>query len=113
MNLTHWFPLVAAVLWLLFLTYTFFCAMRFTVDDTHVRVLIFGWTARKVALTDIAFADRAWTWWNEHYVSSIGRARVVRLRRRSGLFKNFVITPKAPDIFLEELSKRGVSVINR
>lgn len=110
MDLIHWGPLVAIVLWLFFLNYTFFCAMRFTVDDTHVRVLIYGWTARKVALADIAFADRAWTWWNEHYVSSLRPSRFVRLRRRTGLFKDFVITPENPPLFLEALSTRGVLV---
>jgi hypothetical protein len=79
------------------------------VDEKHVRVKLFGATLRKIALSDIEFADTAAPFWNEHWCNTLcACSRVVRLRRKSGLIRNFIITPANRDAFLAEVrSKLG------
>mgnify|MGYP006267283135 CR=1 FL=1 len=103
-------PLLLTIGALLVLVVTIFFAMTFTVDDVYVRVRVYGWTVRKVALSDIAWADQKVVMWNEHYTSSLSRSRVVRLRRKTGWVPNFIITPLDPKDFLKSLEVRGVAV---
>ncbi len=84
--------------------------MKYTVDPCFVRVLFFGCTLRKVALSDIEYADKTWKWWNEHYNNTLNPKRIIRLRRRTGWFRNFIITPPDPDLFLSELAAQGISL---
>ena len=104
----HLLPLLAVVAALAFVIHAVFWGMTFRVDDEHVRVVVYRFTVRKVALTDIAWADRSCPLWNEHYTSSLNRKKVVRLRRRTGVIKNFIITPSDPESFFAELRERGV-----
>lgn len=85
-----------------------FKGMTFTVDETHVRVRFYGRALRRVALSDIEWADRTWVFWNEHYTNTLRTDRIVRLRRRTGLFRNFLISPPDPDAFLANLRRAGV-----
>ncbi len=94
--------LAAGVIW------TVFWKITFTLDDPHLRVRVFGCTIRKIALADIEFADRSWRFWNEHYNTTLNPTRIVRLRRRSGWIRNFIITPLDPAQFLAELRSRGI-----
>lgn len=113
MTLADWqrlWPFLFTVGILIVLVFTIFFAMSFTVDDVYVRVRVYGWTVRKVALADIAWADQKVVFWNEHYTSSLSPRRVVRLRRRTGLIPNFIITPEDPRDFLCSLEIRGVEV---
>lgn len=103
-------PLLAALLVLAGLVHAIFVGMTFTVDAAHVRVRFYGWTARKVALTDLEFAARDWEFWNEHWTNAVDPRRLVLLRRRTGLFKNFLISPPDPAAFLAELRAAGVVV---
>jgi len=92
--------LVVMLFWLIF-------RIRYTVDDHHVRVKLFGLTLRKVALSDIEFADTAAPFWNEHWCNTLcACGRVVRIRRKSGWVRNFIITPANRDEFLAELRAR-------
>jgi hypothetical protein len=92
--------LVALIFWLVF-------RIRYTVDDAHVRVQLFGMTLRKIALADIEFADTAAPFWNEHWCNTLRACgRIVRLRRQSGLIRNFIITPANRDAFLAELREK-------
>ena len=84
--------------------------MTFTIDDAYVRVKVYGLTIRKVALSDIAWADQAVVRWTEHYTNSMNRRRLVRLHRKTGSVPDFVITPKDPLGFLKSLELRGVEV---
>ena len=78
--------------------------IRYVIDDRHVRVVLFGATLRKIALSDIEFADTAAPLWNEHWCNTLwGCGRVIRLRRKTGLIRNFIITPANRAVFLEEL----------
>lgn len=103
-------PLLAAVSFAALLAYTLFFKMTFTVDAVHVRVRVFGWTVRKVALADIEYAANDWSYWNEHYNNTLNPQRMVLLRRRTGLFKDFLITPPVAQTFLNELAARGVTL---
>lgn len=108
--LVHLVPLLAAVAFAVLLTWGVCAGMSFEVDGTHVRVLMYGRTIRKVALADVEWADRRWDFWNEHYAVSLRPSRVVRLRRRTGLFRSFIITPPDADGFVGRLRERGVTI---
>ncbi len=84
--------------------------LTITIDHTNVSVIFFGIPFRRIILSDIEFADRSWCWWNEHYNTTLNPKRIVRLRRRSGLIRNVIITPKDSAEFLTELAARGVEV---
>ena len=106
----HLLPLLTGVLILAGLLHAIFIGMTFTVDAAHVRVRAYGWTVRQVALTDIEYAARDWAFWNEHWTNTVNPRRLVLLRRRSGLFRNFLISPADPAAFLAELKAAGVVV---
>jgi len=103
MNLTFIIQamLVAAVV-LLFVTAT--ATIRYRITSAALEVLILGHVARRVRLSDIeevhrrgALVHESWSgpkFWN-----------AVTIRRRSGLFRNFVISPDDPDRFLERLAE--------
>ncbi|MFM8904914.1 MAG: hypothetical protein ACKOIB_06675 [Verrucomicrobiota bacterium] len=108
--LVHLAPLLAAITVAVLLTWAVCAGMSFAVDDAHVRVLMYGRTVRKVPLADIEWADRRWDFWNEHYAVSLRPSRVVRLRRRTGLFRSFIITPPDADSFVALLRERGIVI---
>ena len=81
--------------------------IRYAIDDQHVRVKLFGLTLRKIALADIEFADTNCPLWNEHWCNTFfAWGRSVRLRRRTGIARNFIITPAHRDTFLDELQRK-------
>ena len=88
-------PLAAALGLAGFLVHAIFWAMTFTVDEAYLRVRFYGYTARKVALSDIEWAAQDWAFWNEHWTNTFSMDRIVLIRRRTGLFKNFHISPAA------------------
>ena len=98
------FCIACAFLWLLCFK------IKFRVTPSHVEVVVLKWAVRRVALDDIEFADRRWCWWNEHYNTTLNPKRIVRLRRRTGIVRNFIITPRSPVEFLADLEARGVAV---
>lgn len=82
--------------------------IRYVLDESHLRVMLGGVTLRKIALADIEFVDTSAPFWNEHYCNCLSgcRSRVVRIRRKSGLVRNFIITPADRDAFIQELRSR-------
>jgi hypothetical protein len=83
----HLLSLIAATAFLLcalILVHAIFWGMTFIIDDVHVRVRVYGLTARKVALSDIEWAAQDWVFWNEHWTNTVNPKRMVLLRRRSG-----------------------------
>jgi hypothetical protein len=106
----HFLPLVIALAIPLFLIHAIFWGMTFTIDVGHVRVRVYGLTVRKVALSDIEYAAQDWAFWNEHWTNTVKPGKMVLLRRRTGLFKNFLISPSSPIVFLNELGAYGVKV---
>lgn len=107
-TILHLLPLLVVLLALVLLVHAIFWGMHFRLDDQHVCVVVYGLTVRKIALTDIAWADRQWSLWNEHYTSSLNPRRLVRLRRRTGMIRDFLITPPDAVAFLAELTARGI-----
>jgi len=103
-------PLLISLGGLAFLFHAIFKGMTFTIDEGHVRVRFYGWTVRKIALNDIEWVGRDWAFWNEHWTNTLNPRRMILLRRRSGVFKNFVISPPSAESFLKDLADRGVSV---
>ena len=106
----HLLPLLGGLLVLAGLLHAIFVGMTFTVDATHVRVRFYGWTARRLALADLEYAAQDWAFWNEHWTNTLNPRRMVLLRRRSGVFKSFLISPPSPSDFLRELGARGVGI---
>ena len=104
-------PLIAVlVMFSLVLAHAIFWGMTFTTDDVHVRVRVYGLTARRIKLSDIEWAAQDWAFWNEHWTNTLNPSRLILLRRRSGVFKNFLISPPSPQDFLLELGTRGVAM---
>ena len=102
MNLSIWLNVALVI--------TLGCAvasLRYIVDDRYVRVVCWGITFRKIALTDIVNISTDAPLWNEHWCNTIlVGGRTVCLRRRTGLFRNFIITPKNRDEFIRDLRQR-------
>lgn len=105
----HLLPLIVALAIPVFLVHAIFWGMTFTVDEAYVRVRFYGVSARKIAVADIEWAAQDWVFWNEHWTNTVNPKRMVLLRRRTGWFKNFLISPPSPQDFLKELSARGVA----
>jgi hypothetical protein len=102
-------PLVGVCVMLL-LAHAIFRGMTFTIDGLHVRVRVYGWTVRKVALSDVEWAAADWAVWNEHWTNTLNPKRIVLLRRRTGIIKNFLISPASRTEFLNHLAARGVTI---
>ena len=99
--------LIAAVV-LTFLAAAGTIAYRIT--EKALEVLILGWVIRRVALADIEEVHRRGALIHENW-SSLKFWNSVTVRRRSGWFRNFVISPDEPDRFVtrlqEALSRAG------
>jgi hypothetical protein len=99
----------AVLVWLAWMGFILWCItrIRYVIDDRHLRVLLFGIMARRIALSDIEKVDTCAPFWNEHWCNTLWPVgRVVRIRRKSGIFRNFIITPKDRDTFIRELKAR-------
>ena len=106
----HLLSLLGSLVFPVLLIHAIFWGMTFTVDEAYLRVRMYGLTVRKVALNDIEWAAQDWVFWNEHWTNTVNPRRMVLLRRRSGWFKNFLISPPSPPELLQELADRGVTV---
>ncbi len=106
----HLLPLLGSLAFTGFLIHAIFWGMTFSVDEAFVHVRVYGWTARKVALSDIEWAAQDGCFWNEHYTNTVNPKKMILLHRRTGVFKNFLISPPSPQEFLKELVSKGVTV---
>lgn len=102
--------LIAAVI-LLFLAAAGTIAYRIT--ERALEVLILGRVVRRIRLADIEEVHRRGALIHENW-SSLKFWNSVTVRRRSGWFRNFVISPDDPDRFVvrlqDALSRTGESV---
>ena len=99
--------LVTAVV-LMFLTTVGTITYRIT--DTALEVRILGRVIRRVLLADIEEVHRRGALVHENW-SSLKFWNSVTIRRRSGLLRNFMISPDDPDRFaarLQEAARRSV-----
>ena len=106
----HLLPLLGSLAFTGLLIHAIFWGMTFTIDEAFVCVRVYGRTARKVALSDIEWAAQDGCFWNEHYTNTVNPKQMILLRRRTGWFKSFLISPPSPPEFLKELAARGVTV---
>ena len=98
--------LIGAVVFLFFATAG---TIRYRITERAVEVLILGLVARRVLLADIEEVHRRGALLHESW-SGFKFWNAVTLRRRSGLLKNFVISPEDPDQFaarLQEAARRA------
>lgn len=79
--------------------------LRYRITDKAVEVLIFGWCVRRIRLDDIESVRRGGAFWNEHW-TNFKLWNAVTLRRKSGVIRNFVITPDNPGVFVAELAAK-------
>jgi hypothetical protein len=101
--LPAWLP---AALWIVLLLWLI-TRIRYAIDEKFVRVMLGRFTLRKIALADIEFADTTAPLWNEHWCNTLWACgRIVRLRRKTGWVRNFIITPADRDAFLGQLRAR-------
>ncbi|MCX6900030.1 MAG: hypothetical protein NT105_15200 [Verrucomicrobia bacterium] len=77
----------------------------YRVTNEAVEVLILGWCVRRIRLDDIEHVRRGGAFWNEHW-TNFKLWNSVTLRRKSGWFRNFVITPNNPTEFIVELAQK-------
>jgi len=91
--------LIAAVLFV-FLATVF--TIHYRITDTAVEVLILGMVIRRVFLADIEEVHRRGALIHENW-SGPRFWNAVTFRRRSGLLKNFVISPDDADRFVERV----------
>ncbi len=94
--------LVAVLLFLWLIT-----RVRYRIGSRHVKVLLFGLCIRRIALTSIeSISKRRGEGWAEHWWSTTRpKHRMLVLRRKRGLCRNFVLTPKNRYIFKTDLER--------
>jgi hypothetical protein len=80
--------------------------LRYRITDKHLKVLLFGLPLRRVRLTNIEHVGKRRTGWGEHWWNTWRpfRRKLV-IRRRRGLFKDFIITPPFRYEFKTELER--------
>jgi hypothetical protein len=93
--------LVAAVVLTFLLTVG---TISYRTTDTTLDVRIIGRVIRRVRLADIEDVHRRGAFVHENW-SSLKFWNSVTVRRRSGLFRNFVISPDDPDAFAVRLQE--------
>jgi hypothetical protein len=91
--------LVAAVVLTFLLTVG---TISYRITDTTLEVRILGRVVRRLRLADIEDVHRRGALVHENW-SSLKFWNSVTIRRRSGLFRNFVISPDDPDAFVVRL----------
>jgi hypothetical protein len=88
--------------------------IRYRIGSRHVKVLLFGVCIRRLALANIeSISKRRSTGWAEHWCSTLrSKHRLLVLRRRRGLIKNFMVTPKNRYIFRSDIERAMARVGN-
>jgi hypothetical protein len=81
--------------------------VRYRIGSRHIKVILFGLVLRRVSLSNIeSVSKRRAEGLAEHWWSTVRpKHRMLVLRRRKGLFRNFVITPKNRYIFKADLER--------
>jgi hypothetical protein len=81
--------------------------VRYRIGSRHLKVVLFGLPLRRVLLTNIeSISKRRSEGLAEHWWSTMSpKHRMLVIRRRRGLCRNFVITPKNRYIFRADLER--------
>jgi hypothetical protein len=81
--------------------------IRYRVGSRHVKVLLFGVCIRRLALRNIeSVSKRPGSGLAERWHSTMRpKHRMLVLRKKRGLFKNFIITPKNRYVFRTDVER--------
>ena len=83
-----------------------FSSIRYRITAEHLEVRLFGLRLRRVALSDIRYVSTRRTKLAEKWVNTLKTShRELVIHRRSGLLKNFVITPRRRYVFKAQLDR--------
>ena len=80
--------------------------VKYRITSRHLEVRLFGICLRRIALDDIRYiskhrSGRGELWWNTLFPTK----RILVIRRRTGWFRNFIITPKDRYVFKAQLKQ--------
>ncbi len=81
--------------------------IRYRVGSRHVKVLLFGLCIRRVALKNIeSVSKRPGEGWAERWCCTLRpKHRMLVIRKKRGVFKNFIITPKNRYVFRSNIER--------
>lgn len=81
--------------------------IRYRVGSRHVKVLLFGICVRRMALANIAsLSKRRADGGAEHWWSTVRpKHRMLVIRKKRGLLRNFIITPKNRYVFRTDIER--------
>ena len=80
--------------------------LRYAVTEKHLRVTLFGLCLRRVRLSEIERVSKRQSGPAEKWHNTLKPShRILVIRRRHGLLKEFVITPKNRYVFKAELER--------
>jgi hypothetical protein len=93
------FVLIGLVFWLR-------TCLRYRITQKHLKVTLFGIPVRRVRLTNIESVGKSRNGWGEHWWNTWRpfRRKLV-IRKRRGLFKEIIITPRFRYEFKAELER--------
>ncbi len=78
----------------------------YRVSERHLQVTFLGIPIRWIRLEHIKYVSTRKSGWSESWQNTFKPGtRLLVIRRRHGLFKNLVITPKNPFVFKAELDR--------
>ena len=80
-------------------------SIRCGLGQDAIEVRVFGRVVRRVRLADVESVDRRGAIVNESW-SGPRFWNAVTVRRRTGLFRNVIVTPDDPDRFVAEVTER-------
>jgi uncharacterized protein (UPF0248 family) len=80
--------------------------LRYVLTGRHLKVTLFGLCLRRIRLADIESVSKRQAHWAEKWYNTLKPAhRILVVRRRRGLFKEFIITPRNRYVFKTELEQ--------
>ena len=80
--------------------------LRYAITERHLKVTLFGVCLRRIKLADIDSVSKRQSIWAEKWYSTLRPYhRMLVIRRRRGLFKDFIITPQNRYVFKSELER--------
>jgi len=83
--------------------------LRYAITERHLKVTLFGVCLRRIKLADIDSVSKRQSIWAEKWYCTLRPYhRMLVIRRRRGLFRDFIITPQNRYVFKSEL-ERAVS----
>ena len=79
---------------------------NYNLTDNEIQVKLGNMLVRRLPYYDIEKIQKGFKIWNEHW-NNPWPMEFLTIRRKEGIFKNFVINPPNRREFMEELSKKS------